>query len=260
VAIECELERDPVPGDGVAATRAQGLENGGPAQLPRLHCRQSFAIGARVAQVIVGGSNDAEPVALGEKVLPGVPCPATGFSMADVREGRAVVLGVAPFRVDLKHRRNRGIQKSDVGAPVALPASRVVRDQQTSSPAGELLPAAQIVKQLELGIEVGEENVVIAQTGRVTLVAQNGDEAPRRIELARHSHDLGPARSRDGKAVDPLVFNGVFVMADVVPVGVRREGEEIQVLAGDLEGPSQGALRVADQIVVVQIPPVSSVG
>ena len=59
--------------------------------------------------------------------------------------------------------------------------------------------------------------------------------------------------ARHGKAVDPAVFDPVFIAADVVPVRVRREGEKVEMIAGDLKGPLERPLRVADDVMIVQI-------
>ena len=115
-------------------------------------------------------------------------------------------------------------------------------------------------KAVDLGIQIRKENVVVAGAGGMPLIPGQRDELPRRVEFAGQFQHLGPARAGHRETVDPLVGDSVLVPPDVVPVRVRGEGEEVEVLARDLVSAPERALRVADVAVVVQVAEVVAVG
>jgi len=119
---------------------------------------------------------------------------------------------------------------------------------------GERLEVTDFVDAGVLGrFGIGEEKVVVAQAGRVLLEAGDRHEPARLVELAHRGQHVRPAVPRHVEAAEPLVLDAVLVMADVGPIAVRREGEEIEMIAGDLERPRQRALGIADRVVVVQV-------
>ena len=210
--------------------------------------------------MVVGAGDDADPVTLRQQVLQRVLGPAAALGVADVGERRAVVLGVAPFRVDLEQRRDLGIAQGEVRPAMSQPVGRMMRDHDAAAFARESLQSGEIVEGGQLGIQIRKENVVVAAAGGMPLIPGQRDELPRRVEFAGQFQHLGPARAGHRETVDPLVGDGVLVLPDVVPVRVRGEGEEVQVLARDLVSAPERALRVADVAVVVQVAEVVAVG
>jgi hypothetical protein len=61
------------------------------------------------------------------------------------------------------------------------------------------------------------------------------------------------------EASHPLQMPVAWHFRHVVPGGVTCEGEEVEVLAGEVNGSFQRALRVADGVVVVEVTPVETV-
>ena len=115
--------------------------------------------------MIVGAGNDAEPMAGGEEMVERIPGPASAFGMPDIGIWRAVVLGTAPFGIDLDDGRDLGVKMSEICASVAQAVRGMMGDHYGASLPGEFLEAAEVVDPDVLGIGRWEEDVVVAEAG-----------------------------------------------------------------------------------------------
>lgn len=65
------------------------------------------------------------------------------------------------------------------------------------------------------------------------------NEGSRLIILPYHRDDIRPAFFGYLESIEPFFLDIILVMCNVVPIAVRREGEEIEVLMGDFKGSSE---------------------
>ena len=192
-------------------------------------------------------------MALAEIVLQRVARPASALGMPLVRVRCPVVLGTAPFRVNLQHGGDGGVDAGRGDTAMPQTVGRMVRNQDAPAALGEGLQLVQPLDQCIVAVEVWEEDVVVTFHRAVAFVAENRGELAGIVELARQPHDVGPARLRYRETVLPLVLDLAVVFAHIRPVRMRCEGVEVEVVSGYLETALQGALGIAHLVVVVQI-------
>ena len=234
-AVDGKVEFDPVAGHGVGAPIPQRVEDCLARQLASLDDCQAFAISAGVAEMVVRARHDSQAMPLAEIVLQRVARPAAALGVTLVGVRCPVVLGAAPFGVDLQHRRHRGVDAGRRDAAMPEAVGGMVGNQDAAPALRERLELVQPLDQFVVAVQVREEDVVVAFHRAVTLVAEDRGEGARVVELARQPHDIGPARLRHREAVLPLVLDLAVVFAHVRPVRMRREGVEVEVVAGHLE-------------------------
>ena len=73
------------------------------------------------------------------------------------------------------------------------------------------------------------------------------------VESPREPYSVLPASLCHCESVAPSVFDPPVVAAYVGPVGVRRECQEVEVVAGDLEAALLGTMRIAHLNVGVEV-------
>ena len=242
-----EIDRDPVPGDRQSAAGAQGFGNGRAGVVRRQDAGQAQAVPAGVPVVVVGTGHEPEALAPGQTAL-GSEARRPGTTAVSLHGMEPhIPLGAAVLRKDFDHRRELLVEKFPVHPAIVRD---VVRHQD-----GLLFPE---VGLQGLQIRSGVQRLVVLEVDRVDvppgigvpLVPQEAGELPRLV--------VG-----GGGPLDPLpVFpdHGVPLRGPAVGVDrVRGEGVEIQVRAGDLITALQGALGIAQFVVIVEFPPVELV-
>ena len=113
------------------------------------------------------------------------------------------MLGVAPLGIHLQHGLDLGVARRIIRSPMAAPVGRMVGNQDAAALLGESLKLLQVVKQSELGIEVREDDVPVAERSGVPFVTDQGNELARGVVLAGQLQHFRPAGARHGKADRP---------------------------------------------------------
>ena len=98
-------------------------------------------------------------------------------------------------------------------------------------------------------------NAVIAEGTGVPLVGKERHKLAGPVISGGHLLYLGPLLAGLGESSHPFFVSIAGHDRHVVPLRVRREGEEIETLCRDVVGPLHRALAVTDSIVVVQVAP-----
>lgn len=150
-----------------------------------------------------------------------------------------------------------GIEVVEVCAAPAGDVPGMVWDDEGAGFSGEGLKIGDVIEVCEGGLlVVGIEEAVVAERARVPLVADEGDEGAGFVVFGGEGADVGPVVAQDGESVDPFL---VFVLGHgghVMPLGVAGEREEIEMAFGDVVSAFEGALGVADGVVVMDVSPV----
>ena len=144
-------------------------------------------------------------------------------------------------------------------APPTLLVADVVRDRPAPLAVREVEQLLHVVGQEQLGLIVGKDQAVVAKAAGVPFVAQQGHEVLV-VGVADQLAGLGPVLRVHLEAVDPQQVPVAGHLRHVVPGGVAGEGEEVEMVARQVDRPFQRALGVADGVVVVQVAPVEAMG
>jgi len=87
------------------------------------------------------------------------------------------------------------------------------------------------------------------------LITWESDELAHFMILSALPQNVGPTLLRRLESIVELVEGRLGNFWHVVPIGMGREGVEVQKAPGDPEGAIQGTLGVAHGVMIVQIAP-----
>lgn len=93
VVVDFEVEGDSIAGDGVGSSRAEGFEDALAGKVFGVEAGEAFAVGAGIAEMVVGRGDDADLEATSEQGAHRVDGPSASHGMAEIANEAAIVLG-----------------------------------------------------------------------------------------------------------------------------------------------------------------------